>query len=151
MRLYTGAEAKALREAATPEPWGRDTATRDATVNGEHVSLDGPLFVFAGEDGDDTIACDVMSEGDADLIVAAHGLAATVEALEAERDALRRQVAELTANGVSIHKAVAAERAATVAWLRTRAGDAQNVRVEGVLHRVAGRIEEGDHHAKESK
>jgi len=43
-------------------------------------------------------------------------------ALEAERDALRRQVAELTALGVSLHKAAAAgrdaEREAVVAWLR---------------------------------
>lgn len=35
-----------------------------------------------------------------------------------ERDALRAQVAALTANGVSMHKAAAAERAAVVSWLR---------------------------------
>ena len=48
-------------------------------------------------------------------------LEADVERLTAERDALRSQVADLTALGVSLHKAAAAgrdaERAAVVAWL----------------------------------
>jgi len=49
----------------------------------------------------------------------------SVAAMTAERDALRSQVADLTALGVSLHKAAAAgrdaERAAVVAWLRSDA------------------------------
>ena len=51
---------------------------------------------------------------------------ATLDEARAEIDALRRQVAELQALGVSLHKAAAAgmadERAAVVAWLRLVAG-----------------------------
>ena len=65
-------------------------------------------------------------------------LAAANRALHAEVGALRRQVAELTENGVSVHKAAAAgmesERAAVVAWLRSRE-----------VHQWARLIERGAH------
>lgn len=70
-----------------------------------------------------------------------------------ERDALRRQVAELVANGVSIHKAAdraaKAERAAIVAWLRSHDplgwGDAEHW---ADAEHFADGIEQGAHEVK---
>jgi hypothetical protein len=121
VKRYTGAEARALREAATPG--ARDIETRRTRYNVIRLPTGAP------DDGGDLLA-ECWSIGDARLIAAAPDLAATVEALEAERDA---------------------ERAAVVAWLRERAGDAQNVRVEGVLFQASGRIERGEHVAKEDR
>ncbi|NBV20264.1 hypothetical protein [Janthinobacterium sp.] len=64
---------------------------------------------------------------------------AALDALVAEVEALRAQVQELTALGVSLHKAAdagaQAERAAVVAWLRRRTA----------LRHYADCIERGEH------
>lgn len=73
--------------------------------------------------------------------------------LREECDGLRRQVAELTALGVSLHKASAvgrdAERAAVVAWLRERADTlAPSIRPDSrstALDAAADSIERGAH------
>lgn len=63
-----------------------------------------------------------------------------------EIDALRRQVAELTANGVSVHKAAAAgmadERAAIVKYLRSDKVDSP---IAAILNALAVHIERGAH------
>jgi len=62
--------------------------------------------------------------------------------------ALRAQVAALKANGVSMHKAAAAERSAIVAWLRTmRPTERQcEAMTSELLADLADAIERGDHH-----
>jgi hypothetical protein len=62
---------------------------------------------------------------------------ATIDALLAEVDSLRRQVAEMVECGLSIHKRVAAERAAIVAYLQLNWSND-----------CAADIEEGKHHAE---
>ena len=81
-------------------------------------------------------------------------LAALLDA-ERENTALRQQVAELTALGVSLHKAAAAgrdnERAAVVAWLRASVspGFADDL-YDGVRWR-ADEIENGEHRRGEQE
>lgn len=69
--------------------------------------------------------------------------------LTEERDALRRQVAELIANGVSMHKAAdraaKEERAAIVAWLRS---EHTGEDTEGWSAYMAMCVERGDHEVK---
>ena len=80
-------------------------------------------------------------------------MSATVHALPIDRDGLRRQVAEITALGVSLHKAAAAgrdaERTAVVAWLRERADTlAPSILPDSpstVLDDAADAIERGAH------
>ena len=115
-RLYTGPEARALRELEEASPHGKTPLSR--------------------------LICN---------------LAATVEALEAERGALRRQVDELTALGVSLHKAAAAgrdaERAAVVAWLRRVAAEMPDRSFVSAssMRAAATRIERGEHVAEEDR
>ena len=110
-----------------------------------------------------TIVSD-REHADAELIAAAPGLTHAVEALEAERDALRRQVAELTALGVSLHKAAAAGRdagtAEAVAFLRLQAQAAGRMRglsaaagatIADAMLVAADTIERGEHVAKEDR
>ena len=77
-------------------------------------------------------------------------LAALLDA-ERENTALRQQVAELTALGVSLHKAAAAgrdaERAAVVAWLRVAWGAVNLVSTDI----VSAEIERGEHRREEEK
>lgn len=75
MRRYTGVEARALREAATPG--ARDVDARRTRYNVIRLPTGAP------DDGGDLLA-ECWSIGDARLFAAADGLAATVEALEAE-------------------------------------------------------------------
>ena len=77
-------------------------------------------------------------------------LAALLDA-ERENTALRQQVAELTALGVSLHKAAAAgrdnERTAVVAWLRVAWGAVNLVSTEI----VSAEIERGEHRRGEQE
>ena len=70
---------------------------------------------------------------------------------EDEIAALRKQIAELTANGVSIHKEVARARDAIVADLRRGAAglgrDGEHA-MSRVLLDYADRYERGDHHGE---
>jgi hypothetical protein len=155
VKRYTGAEARALLESATPG--ARDIETRRTRYNVIRLPTGAP------DDGGDLLA-ECWSIGDARLIAAAPDLAATVEALEAERDALRRQVAELTALGVSLHKAAAAGRdagtAEAVAFLRLQAQAAGRMRglsaaagatIADAMLVAADTIERGEHVAKEDR
>ena len=122
-QLVSADEARVLREAATPGPWSvlddGNTGCRD--IRGTTGDTTHDTAFTPGLWDDD------MDAANARLIAAAPDLAATVEALHAECAALRRQVGELTALGVSIHKAAAAamdaERDAVVAWLRENADE----------------------------
>ena len=79
-------------------------------------------------------------------------LAALLDA-ERENTALRQQVAELTALGVSLHKAAAAgrdaERAAVVAWLRSEAESENPFYAQSNLDYAATMIERGEHRREE--
>jgi hypothetical protein len=80
VRRYTAAEARALREAATPGPW-RSAWNEPDDFDGPMIAgATGGVVVELWWDGPRT-AC---AEPDAALIAAAPDLAATVEALEAE-------------------------------------------------------------------
>jgi hypothetical protein len=142
-RIYTGAEARALREAAGASGYEFGTCAESVARAIADECREG-LYVVISSDPVRVVAatgCEPSALDVARLLAAAPDLAATVEALEAERDALRAKVDE----------AREAERSAVVVWLRERAGDAQNVRVEGVLFQVSDRIERGDHVAKEDR
>ena len=79
MRRYTAAEARALREAATPGPWTFVVYTKnDAAV---YVAEEDPE---KHEHPHALVAGGVGGHRDAALLAAAPDLAATVEALEAE-------------------------------------------------------------------
>jgi hypothetical protein len=92
-RIISAAEARVLREAATPGPWhvGRsalcDCWRRCVNVYAEH-----------GEDVTRPCRSEV-SEADAPLLAAAPDLAATVEALHAEVARLRALVREAYREG----------------------------------------------------
>jgi predicted transcriptional regulator len=68
---------------------------------------------------------------------------------DAERDELRRQVADLMALGVSLHKAAAAgrdaERAAVVAWLRNVGTSGFIADFDEDIQPLADAIERGAH------
>lgn len=64
---------------------------------------------------------------------------------EEELANLRAQLAELTELGVSIHKRVAQERAAIVAWLQSSAVHSSPWSLSGLVEA----IERGEHHEEE--
>lgn len=78
---------------------------------------------------------------------------ATLLDAERENTALRQQVAELTALGVSLHKAAAAgrdeERAAVVAWLRERQEAVEWALTAAGYEHAADTIERGEHRREE--
>lgn len=98
-KLYSAEEARALREAATPGPWD--------------VSRVGGREVVGGV-ADVAMVTDEWKNS-ARLIAAAPDLAATVEALTAERDALRAIVEGRTTPPTEAE--AAAHDAAGGAWL----------------------------------
>ena len=91
----SAAEARRLREAATPGPWEA------------HTDHQGPkVWPTHGAGVDCYIAdCDPLhAEGNAALIAAAPTLAATVEALEAERDDLHARLTVECSRRLSVAK-----------------------------------------------
>ena len=166
-RRYTGAEARALREAATDGPWewrqfGREAC--DALVSpstwggpGRGIVLDlGDAEPYENRHGE----CE--SVDDRALIAAAPDLAATVEALEAERDALAETCGLLgerldrhaVRRAESYEAGRDAEREAVVAFLRREAQAVGRMRgisaaagatIADALRTAADGIERGEH------
>jgi hypothetical protein len=96
-RIYTAAEAKALREAATPGPW---FTSGDCQTGGlDYLTVEVPIGPT--ENVSAAVLASIrrygrhknMAEGNAAILAAAPDLCLTVEALEAERDRLARILA----------------------------------------------------------
>lgn len=98
MRRYTGAEARALREAATPGEWTlRPAVCADGRsvldVSGYDPRSGSVTVASLDDDADDDAEAEArVRDGNAAIIIASRDLAATVEALEAERDEARRSL-----------------------------------------------------------
>lgn len=95
MRRYTGAEAKALREAATPGPW-RWVENEDGRRCNEggiyRADGDEACVLWLGDSEPYENSCGVCESGrDRALCAAAPDLAATVEALEVELTAANKR------------------------------------------------------------
>lgn len=110
-RIYTGAEARALRETATPGPYRVYSNAVDDNDTGDEwtVSRGDEVFIarVSADDRDDGSGAEEIAsscEADADLIAAAPDLAASVEhwhaRAERAEDALRAEVA----NASAVHK-----------------------------------------------
>ena len=119
-RIISAAEARALLEAATPGPWSVDVRVACAGVvapalvrsQGLGRDYDGVIAFWSPPPG---VALNVAyprwsheQPGDMDLIAAAPDLAASVVALHAEVDRIRK----------ARRLAASAERGRIVAWLR---------------------------------
>lgn len=149
-RIYTAAEAEALREAATPGPWRTygNAAHDDAPSDVWSIAHDGITLAEAHSDDRpqyDEETAEVV-EADADLMAAAPDLAASVafHARRAERAEADLTVADDRARDAEA-ESVAAEAALVAVWQavtdddlpRLPTGDGTVVDAEAVGRRVA--------------
>ncbi len=164
-RIITADEARVLREAATPGPWrvtDYDTVAPSIGCGGWDIAV-----VHGDDDGrpwdaDDSEPVAPLPLSDAALIAAAPDLAATVEALEAERDALAEACGLLgerldrhaVKRAESYEAGRDAEREAVVAFLRREAQAVGRMRgisaaagatIADALRTAADGIERGEH------
>lgn len=122
-RHITAAEARALRENATPGPY---------FYNGQPERA-----VYSD-------SCEILAESvhpiDGPLFAAAPDLVATVEALEAERDALRAAARQLRPVLEALAVAMEAQRGFSAAMVRTQStnGDPAAWEHEKLAHAVLG-------------
>ena len=160
-RIYTAAEAEALRKAATPRPWrtygnaAHDDAPSDAwTIEHDGDTLaelradDRPQY---GDASDEEVA--EVVEADADLMAAAPDLAASVafHARRAEKAEAELIEAHDRARDAEAERA-AAEAALTAVWQaitdddlpRLATGDGTIVDAEAVGRRVAALVSQRD-------
>ena len=160
-RIYTAAEAEALRKAATPRPWrtygnaAHDDAPSDAwTIEHDGDTLaelradDRPQY---GDASDEEVA--EVVEADADLMAAAPDLAASVafHARRAEKAEAELIEAHDRARDAEAERA-AAEAALTAVWQaitdddlpRLATGDGTVVDAEAVGRRVAAVVSQRD-------
>ena len=106
-RIYTAAEARALREAATPGPW---FTSGDCQTGGlDYLTVEVPIGPT--ENVSAAVLASIrrygrhknMAEGNAAILAAAPDLCLTVEALEAERDRLRAALVEAESEIERLH------------------------------------------------
>lgn len=138
-RIYTGAEARALREAATVGPWlSAAVSAREADNNMNGV------FVLRNTGADLESVAEVHDDRCGRLLAAAPDLAASVEHHEARAERAEAEAVSLRSSLSYLERQVDHEGAAQQATWRVLGGEGSAPNADAVTERAAAVVAERD-------